>query len=71
MNKMEYKTVNCVHAVLYVLFLSATTWKGVTCNRPPKFLLDGHSEIVLRLKEGNETAVGKSIIIFDDRSRAR
>lgn len=31
----------------------------VCCNRPPKFLLEGQSEIVLRLKEGPETPVGK------------
>lgn len=28
-------------------------------NRPPKFLLEGQSEIVLRLKEGPETPIGK------------
>lgn len=32
----------------------------VHCNRPPRFLIDGQSEIVLRLKEGPETPVGKS-----------
>lgn len=31
----------------------------VKCNRPPKFIIEGHSsEIVLRLKEGPETPVG-------------
>ncbi|KAI4457764.1 fat atypical cadherin-related [Holotrichia oblita] len=31
----------------------------VKCNRPPRFLIDGQTEIVLRLKEGEETPVGK------------
>lgn len=30
----------------------------VTCNRPPKFVIEGQSEIVLRLREGAETPVG-------------
>ncbi|KRT78308.1 Cadherin, partial [Oryctes borbonicus] len=30
----------------------------VKCNRPPRFLIDGQTEIVLRLKEGEETPVG-------------
>lgn len=33
----------------------------VSCNRPPRFLIDGHSEIVLRLKEGPDTPVGSQI----------
>ncbi|KAF5304330.1 hypothetical protein FQA39_LY09709 [Lamprigera yunnana] len=33
----------------------------VLCNRPPRFLIDGQTEIVLRLKEGNETPVGSII----------
>lgn len=56
---MESKTINCMRTVLYLILLKSLAWKGVLCNRPPKFLLDGHSEIVLRLKEGNETPVGK------------
>lgn len=59
MTKMEYKTNNCMRTVFYLILLKSLAWKGVLCNRPPKFLLDGHSEIVLRLKEGNETPVGK------------
>ncbi|XP_055907178.1 cadherin-23 [Eupeodes corollae] len=34
---------------------------GVACNRPPRFVIDGQSEIVLRLKESPETAVGTLI----------
>lgn len=36
----------------------------VICNRPPKFVIEGQSEIVLRLREGLETPVGKIYIIF-------
>jgi len=31
----------------------------VASNRPPRFAIDGQSEIVLRLKESPETKVGK------------
>ncbi|XP_041988601.1 cadherin-23 isoform X1 [Aricia agestis] len=33
----------------------------VAANRPPRFLIDGRSEIVIRLKEGPETPVGSLI----------
>ncbi|CAH1406526.1 unnamed protein product [Nezara viridula] len=43
-------------------------WLGLTClasgafsNRPPRFLIDGQTEIVLRLKEGPDTPVGSLI----------
>lgn len=32
----------------------------VAANRPPRFLIDGQSEIVVRLKEGSETPIGES-----------
>ncbi|XP_050665095.1 cadherin-23 [Leptidea sinapis] len=32
-----------------------------SCNRPPRFLIDGRSEIVIRLKEGPDTPVGSLI----------
>lgn len=32
-------------------------------NNPPRFLIDGQTEIVLRLKEGPETPIGKNIIV--------
>nr|CAD7572448.1 unnamed protein product [Timema californicum] len=32
----------------------------VAANRPPRFLINGQTEIVLRLKEGAETPVGKT-----------
>ncbi|KAG6445751.1 hypothetical protein O3G_MSEX004072 [Manduca sexta] len=40
-----------------VVFLLA----AVSANRPPRFLIDGQSEIVVRLKEGAETPVGSLI----------
>lgn len=42
-------------SLLLILCLSV---EPVLCNRPPKFLIEGQSEIVLRLKEGAETPVG-------------
>lgn len=42
------------------LFLLTCLVNVVSCNRPPRFLLDGQNEIVLRLKEGPETPVGES-----------
>jgi hypothetical protein len=33
---------------------------AVRGNLPPRFLIDGQTEIVLRLKEGAVTPVGKS-----------
>jgi len=29
-------------------------------NRPPRFMIDGQTEIVLRLKEGSATTAGQS-----------
>lgn len=46
-----------IYLLCAVCFLSVLP--SVKCNRPPRFLIDGQTEIVLRLKEGEETAVGK------------
>ncbi|KAL4713341.1 hypothetical protein ACJJTC_006809 [Scirpophaga incertulas] len=35
--------------------------QGAAANRPPRFLIDGQSEIVVRLKEGADTPVGSLI----------
>lgn len=50
----------------YYLIISIILWclfqfniKSVQCNRPPRFLIDGQTEIVLRLKEGADTPLGK------------
>lgn len=37
----------------------------VECNKPPRFLIDGQTEIVLRLKEGDETPVGEYLYQTD------
>lgn len=48
---------------LFLMLTLATTL--VQCNkhpnRPPRFIIDNHSEIVLRLKEGPDTPVGSLI----------
>jgi len=33
-------------------------------NNPPRFLIDGQTEIVLKLKEGPETPIGKDYHLF-------
>ncbi|KAI5639888.1 cadherin domain-containing protein [Phthorimaea operculella] len=43
--------------VVYLLMMCV----GVQGNRPPRFLIDGQSEIVVRLKEGPDTPVGSLI----------
>lgn len=48
-----------IQLCLILLFWSFDQIKQVQSNRPPRFLIDGQTEIVLRLKEGSETPVGK------------
>lgn len=43
----------------YVLITVLLLANSVFANRPPKFLIDGQTEIVLRLKEGSDTPAGK------------
>lgn len=54
--RVRLKTVSsrCVQ-MLWLTLLCAV----VAANRPPRFLIDGQSEIVVRLKEGTDTPVGK------------
>ncbi|XP_066258040.1 cadherin-23 isoform X2 [Euwallacea similis] len=42
--------------LMLIVFICA--FSKVSSNRPPRFLIDGQTEIVLRLKEGEETPVG-------------
>lgn len=55
--------------IVVVIVCSLCIISRVSCletrnNRPPRFLIDNqHSEIVLRLKEGPDTPVGKCIIV--------
>ncbi|XP_054269612.1 cadherin-23-like [Macrosteles quadrilineatus] len=57
----------CVHWTLFfnkqlfLLLLVNLLFTQVNANRPPKFLIDGQTEIVLRLKEGSDTPAGSLI----------
>lgn len=42
------------HLIILLVLL-----QPIKANRPPRFLIEGQSEIVLRLKESPETEVGK------------
>ncbi|KAF4517747.1 hypothetical protein B566_EDAN002952 [Ephemera danica] len=46
--------------LLPLIFLQGVA-EAAPNNRPPRFLIDGQTEIVLRLKEGSETPVGTLI----------
>ncbi|KAL3277671.1 hypothetical protein HHI36_013017 [Cryptolaemus montrouzieri] len=63
--KIKFKNGKCAvfpnfFSIVYLLVFMFSV-SSVSCNRPPRFLIDGQSEIVLRLKEGNETPVGSVI----------
>lgn len=45
--------------LLYFVLICIISTKDVYANRPPKFIIDGQTEIVLRLKEGSDTPAGK------------
>lgn len=59
--KVRFKQIS-ERLTLVCVFLMCV-FGSVQCNRPPRFLINGQTEIVLRLKEGKETPVGKSFII--------
>lgn len=42
-----------------VLSVVAGLVGGAAANKPPRFLIDGQTEIVIRLKEGPETPIGE------------
>lgn len=42
-----------------VLSVVAGLVEGAAANKPPRFLIDGQTEIVIRLKEGPETPIGE------------
>lgn len=46
-------------SVLYKWIVILMVIEVVGANRPPRFLIDGQSEIVVRLKEGPDTPVGE------------
>uniref|UniRef100_A0AAR5PBK0 Cadherin domain-containing protein n=1 Tax=Dendroctonus ponderosae TaxID=77166 RepID=A0AAR5PBK0_DENPD len=55
MPNLQLTKANLLILILIPLFSVISV---VECNRPPRFLIDGQTEIVLRLKEGNETQIG-------------
>ncbi|KAK5649206.1 hypothetical protein RI129_000235 [Pyrocoelia pectoralis] len=54
--RFKFSSVLCVLWVIQWWCVST-----ILCNRPPRFLIDGQTEIVIRLKEGSETPVGSII----------
>lgn len=62
--KVRLKRVHISHHILALGVLLLTFCVScVVCNRPPRFLIDGQTEIVLRLKEGEDTPIGKCLKI--------
>lgn len=58
--RLKYKTCSFATYSSSIVLLLLTTLAVVASNRPPRFAIDGgQSEIVLRLKESPETAVGE------------
>ncbi|KAL1490790.1 hypothetical protein ABEB36_013427 [Hypothenemus hampei] len=57
--KFKHVPVICNLRALYLVnIILFSAFHSVSCNRPPRFLINGQTEIVLRLKEGQETPVG-------------
>lgn len=56
--RLKAVSSRCVQ-MLWLTMLCAV----VAANRPPRFLIDGQSEIVVRLKEGTDTPVGKYCLV--------
>lgn len=65
--RLKQQQSRALKRVSSVLFCLISITSSVSClearnNRPPRFLIDNqHSEIVLRLKEGPDTPVGKML----------
>lgn len=55
--KMRSDYSNRVRLKWIVIWLALAS--VVAGNRPPRFLIEGQSEIVVRLKEGADTPVGE------------
>ncbi len=66
--RLKCRSVDKHHFISYfyltLLIVISCCIKNAWCNRPPKFLIEGQSEIVLRLKEGDETPVGMNIALI-------
>lgn len=49
---------------IFKFFIFLCIWKLCNAqNHPPQFIIDGQNEIVVKVKEGQETPVGTSIIL--------
>ncbi|CAG4973752.1 unnamed protein product [Parnassius apollo] len=57
--RVRLKLVQWSQKLLCLLF--TTIFLGSAANRPPRFVIDGRSEIVVRLKEGPATPIGTLI----------
>lgn len=55
--KVRFKWRLLAHATFLIGFFCQI--RGVAANRAPRFLIDDQTEIVLRLKEGSETPIGR------------
>jgi len=57
--KLSAYQLSSFKVFITIFLLSCCCIDSVMCNRPPRFLTEGHSEIVLRLKEGPDTPTGE------------
>ncbi|CAG9863718.1 unnamed protein product [Phyllotreta striolata] len=58
--KIKFKIDRSPNILVFVLLFSLYS-TVVKCNRPPRFITDGQTEFILRLKEGEGTPVGSLI----------
>lgn len=57
--RLKQKSWSITTSSLWAVIIFLMLVNNTTCNRPPRFVIEGQSEIVLRLKESPETKVGK------------
>ncbi|CAG9578961.1 unnamed protein product [Danaus chrysippus] len=55
--RVRLKPAICAITIIWLMICVEV----ISANRPPRFLIDGRSEIVIRLKEGPDTPVGSLI----------
>lgn len=64
-SSLKRLALSCFVIITLVGIISSVSCLETRNNRPPRFLIDNqHSEIVLRLKEGPDTPVGKTSSAF-------
>uniref|UniRef100_A0A1B0CCE9 Putative cadherin egf lag seven-pass g-type receptor n=1 Tax=Lutzomyia longipalpis TaxID=7200 RepID=A0A1B0CCE9_LUTLO len=59
--KTRKSRLPCSLITVFCILEFLACFRSALANLPPRFLIDGHSEIVLRLKEGPDTPVGSLI----------